>query len=270
MSNQTEIERLETARDKIRTALINFGIADESAKLDALAKKIAAIRVQEATTITPSKTEQTAVYPQRYTKGAITVAPIPNKYQDVSEVTTTADEVLEGNKFVDKNGNVVTGTMPICASYDAILDTTTTTHMIPAGYHEGDGSVSIVLEEKTVTPTDTQQIITPSEGCVLSKVTVEAASGGGGVETYTGTVCEKFVSPFGMAFTICYTNGSGEYLSQSISGSTPVSITVAKNTIVFCYNENSVPEIAGAEIIFTDGHYRVILPTQDGFSIRQT
>lgn len=211
MSNQTEIARLETARDKIRTALINFGIADESAKLDALAKKIAAIRVQEATTITPSKTEQTAVYPQRYTKGAITVAPIPDKYQDVSEVTTTADEVLEGNKFVDKNGNVVTGTMPICASYDAILDTTTTTHMIPAGYHEGDGSVSIVLEEKTVTPTDTQQIITPSEGCVLSKVTVEAASVGG------GNMVEITIVPRGMV-DIVWWDEAGQKQMATVMG----------------------------------------------------
>lgn len=112
-------------------------------------------------------------------EGKVGGTSIPDGYHDVSEVTASKWDVLEGVKFVNKNGNVITGAMPVRESYDTILDTTITTHMIPAGYHEGDGSVSIVLEEKTVTPTDAQQIIMPSEGCVLSQVTVEAAESNG-------------------------------------------------------------------------------------------
>lgn len=51
-------------------------------------------------------------------------------YHDVSEVTATAETVLMGSKFVNAEGEVIEG--------------------------------AIMLEEKTVTPTDAQQIITPS------------------------------------------------------------------------------------------------------------
>ena len=45
-------------------------------------------------------------------------------------------------------------------------------YTIPKGYHSGEGKVTITLEEKEVTPTKAQQIITPTSGKVLSKVTV--------------------------------------------------------------------------------------------------
>ena len=48
------------------------------------------------------------------------------------------------------------------------------TYTIPKGYHSGAGTVKIVLETKTVTPTKSAQEITPTTGKVLSKVTVEA------------------------------------------------------------------------------------------------
>ena len=49
------------------------------------------------------------------------------------------------------------------------LDTTTTSYTVPAGYHNGSGTVSIELEEKTVTANGD---VTPTAGKVLSKVTV--------------------------------------------------------------------------------------------------
>jgi len=45
---------------------------------------------------------------------------------------------------------------------------------IPAGFHNGSGTVSISLEEKSVTPTKSVQTVTPSTGKVLRKVTVGA------------------------------------------------------------------------------------------------
>ena len=56
------------------------------------------------------------------------------------------------------------------------LDATTgnQSYTIPAGYHNGNGKVTVVLEEKTATPTTTTQNITPTAGKVLSKVTVSA------------------------------------------------------------------------------------------------
>ena len=50
----------------------------------------------------------------------------------------------------------------------------TISYTIPKGYHSGTGTVKIVLETKTVTPTKSAQDITPTAGKVLSKVTVAA------------------------------------------------------------------------------------------------
>lgn len=49
------------------------------------------------------------------------------------------------------------------------LDTTTASYTVPAGYHNGSGTVSVELEEKTVT---TNGVVTPTAGKVLSKITV--------------------------------------------------------------------------------------------------
>ena len=54
-----------------------------------------------------------------------------------------------------------------------ILDTSEKSYTIPKGFHSGAGKVSITLEAKAVTPTKKQQKITPTEGKVLSQVTVD-------------------------------------------------------------------------------------------------
>lgn len=147
-----------------------------------------------------------------------------------------AADVLSGKEFIDSNGNVVTGTMLIYSGDEVTLDVTNTTHVLDDGYYE-DCRVSIELEEKTVTPTDTQQIITPTAGKVLSKVTVEAASGGGAsVETCTvgftyfdyvnGNPCTLYYMKPDMSFgTATYQASREEYIPATV-------VTVLKNSIV--------------------------------------
>ena len=53
------------------------------------------------------------------------------------------------------------------------LDVGNTSYTVPAGYHNGSGSVSIVTEAKSVSPTRSVQEIIPTSGTVLSKVTVD-------------------------------------------------------------------------------------------------
>lgn len=124
--------------------------------------------------VTPTKKQQ-SVTPDSgyYALSAVTVAPIPDAYQDVSSVTSAAGDVLTGKVYVAADGTVITGTMPNNGAVSKTLDVTTLTYTIPKGYHSGTGKVTITLEEKTVTPTKSAQTITPTAGKVLSKVTVD-------------------------------------------------------------------------------------------------
>ena len=212
MSVATYISSIETSRNVIRNKLVELGMAASSDKLDKLATAIEGIvnqgavniTVQEgdtytipagyhngngtvsgvtgggnytlqAKTATPTKKQQNITPdPGFYGLSGVTVAAIPEAYQDTSSVTATAADVLTGKVFVTAAGVVTPGEMINNGAVDKTLDVTTITYTIPKGYHSGSGKVKIVLETKTVTPTKSAQDITPTAGKVLSKVTVEA------------------------------------------------------------------------------------------------
>lgn len=124
---------------------------------------------------TPTKKQQ-SITPDSgyYGLSDVTVATIPDAYQDVTSVTAVAAEVLTGKIIVAADGTIITGTMTNNGAVEKTLDVTTITYTIPNGYHSGTGTVKITLETKTVTPTKSRQTIVPTSGKVLSKVTVEA------------------------------------------------------------------------------------------------
>lgn len=124
---------------------------------------------------TPTKKQQ-SITPDSgyYGLSDVTVAPIPDAYQDVTSVTAVAAEVLTGKIIVAADGAIITGTMTNNGAVEKTLDVTAITYTIPKGYHSGTGTVKIALETKTVTPTKSAQDITPTKGKVLSKVTVAA------------------------------------------------------------------------------------------------
>lgn len=101
MSIQTEITRLQNLRNTLRTKLVALGLAVSTADL---------------------------------------------------EDCVTAVEGVANNGAVSKT-----------------LDTTTTSYTVPKGYHNGSGAVQIVGEEKTITANGEY---TPTSGKVLTKVTV--------------------------------------------------------------------------------------------------
>lgn len=214
MSTQTEITRLQTARNKLRTWLVGLGLAASTDKLDELTDKAAAIKnngavdanVKEgesytipagyhngsgtvkgvsgggnynlqAKSVTPTK-EQQSITPDQgyYGLSGVTVGAIPENYQDVSATTAAPGDVLANKVFIDADGVTQAGTMPDNGAVSKVLDATTGNqeYTVPAGKHSGKGKVSVVLETKSATPAEAAQDITPTKGKVLGKVTVGA------------------------------------------------------------------------------------------------
>ena len=144
MSIATEISRIQSDRNTIRNKLIDFGLAESTANLDALAAAVDGIvnqgavsaTVQEGDTytipkgyhngsgtvsgvagggnynlqsksVTPTKQQQ-AVTPDAgyYGLSDVTVGASPAAYQDVSSVTAAAGDVLTGKMIVTADGTV--------------------------------------------------------------------------------------------------------------------------------------------------------------------
>ena len=209
------IESITNSRNTIRNKLIDFGLAQSNDQLAALATAISNITdngsVQasvkegetynipkgyhdgsgtvsgvsgggnynlQSKTVTPTKAQQPITADEGYYGlSDVTVKAIPEAYQDVTAVTATAADVLATKVIVNATGKVTTGTMPNNGAVSKTLDATTTSYAVPAGYHSGTGSVSIVTETKTLTPTKQQQVVPATSGKVISSVTVAAIPG---------------------------------------------------------------------------------------------
>ena len=212
MSIELELLRIQTDRNMIRAKLVELGMATNTDNLDKLAEVIddlvnrgaVSLTVKEGETVTipagyhngsgtvsgvagggsynlqsksatPTKKQQ-SITPDSgyYGLSDVTIAPIPDNYQDVSSVNATAADVLAGKVYVLADGTLTAGTMPNNGAVSKELSATVVSYTIPKGYHSGSGVVSITLETKSVTPTKSAQTVTPTAGKVLGSVTVEA------------------------------------------------------------------------------------------------
>lgn len=71
------------------------------------------LTTQAAKTVIPTKSSQQAVASGVYTTGAVTVAAIPDAYQDVTGVTAAAGDVVSGKTIVSSTGATVNGSLVI-------------------------------------------------------------------------------------------------------------------------------------------------------------
>lgn len=102
--------------------------------------------VNETKSATPTKSSQTIKPTSGKVLSAVTVAEIPDAYQDVTGVTASAANVLEGFNIVSKTGEVVEGAMANNGSVSGSIDgLTTTSKTIPAGYTTG-GTISLTSD----------------------------------------------------------------------------------------------------------------------------
>ena len=101
--------------------------------------------------ITPTKTKQDVTADEGYDAlSMVSVAPIPDAYQDVTGVTAAEGDVLASKIFVDAKGNQKAGTMVNNGAVSATIDgLTATSYTIPAGYHSGAGTVSLTTDIET-------------------------------------------------------------------------------------------------------------------------
>lgn len=183
----------------------------------------------ETKTVTPTKASQDIVPTSGRVLSKVTVAPIPDLYIDTSDADATS-----GNILVDKvayvDGSKVTGTMPDNGAVSKTLTTTTPSYTVPEGYHDGEGVVSVSLETKSATPTKTAQTISPSNGKLLSSVSVAAIPAA--YQDVTGVTATATTVLAGSAFVdstgalVSGTMANNGETALTIDGLTATSVTI--------------------------------------------
>lgn len=194
-------------------------------------------QLQSKGPITPTQSQQ-SITPDNgyYGLSSVTIDAIPTIYQDVSSVDATAADVLSGKIIVESDGTVTVGSMTNNGAVSKTLDATLNnqSYTVPSGYHNGNGTVSIVLEQKSATPSGTSQTITATTGKVMSQFTVNAipvnwgdTTGDDGVaaNVLAGVVVHTNVS--GVATQITGSMANNGAISATIDGLTVTSYSVS-------------------------------------------
>lgn len=164
---------------------------------------------QEAKTITPSSVSQIAVDTGKYTTGDVTVAPVPTETTNVSTNGTYTPS--DGKYFSSVTVNVP--------------------------------SETVDLQEKTITPTESQQVVTPDANYDgLSSVTVDAIS-----STYVGSDIQRngavngTITTQGGEFTIPSGLTDGGKVTANIE-STPITNEIINGATNINETSNSIDD----------------------------
>ena len=178
MSISEEITRLQGAKTTISEKMEALGVTEAGDLLDVIAEKIDGIEAlsdlttqltptktqvtvgagyttggtvsidTESKTVTPTKAEQEITPTGSKVLTKVTVAKIPDAYQNVSTVDATAADVLSPKKFVNKDGTTVTGTIPTQGAPTSTLQAGDS-YSITAGYYTGGKITAAPLASQT-------------------------------------------------------------------------------------------------------------------------
>lgn len=101
--------------------------------------------------VTPTETAQDVTADEGYDGlSKVSVGAIPDSYATVTGVTAAAGDVLANKVFVDSAGAERAGTMTNNGAVAATIDgLTTASYTVPAGYHNGSGTVSLTDDIET-------------------------------------------------------------------------------------------------------------------------
>ena len=141
---------------------------------------------------------------------------------DDGKTAAAAAQILTGYQAW-VNGSKITGNMANQGKKTATLNTGTTSYTIPAGYHNGEGKVSITTQTKTQAAGTTAVTVAPDSGKVLSSVTVSAVSATKTLDATNGTKVD-------MGGAYRYVNTNAVYNAGLAAGKSAAAITVTTAT----------------------------------------
>ena len=194
------------------------------------------LTVQAAKTVTPTKSSQTAAASGVYTTGAVTVAAIPDEYQDVSGVTAGASDVLSGKVIVDADGEEITGTIATKTASNMTVSGATVT--APAGYYASAASKSVATATQA-----TPSVSVSSAGLITASATQSAGYVSSGTKSATKQLtvqAAKTVTP-----------GTSNQTAVSSGVYTTGAVTVAGDADLKAGNIKSGVNIFGVDGTFT-------------------
>ena len=165
----------------------------------------------ETKTVTPTKNEQDIVPSSGKVLSKVSVAAIPDAYQNVTNVDAVAADVLVGKTIVDATGAEIEGTMVNNGAKTSTLNAGGS-YTIPAGYHNGSGKITAKdLASQTAGTAEAKEILNGETAWVGgSKVTGSMPNNGATGGNIDGLTTSSVTIPAG------YTTGGTVSLTNDI------------------------------------------------------